>query len=70
MLLNLNKQSWMDSMTLEKYSAHCAENEKSVGQMLKLAKLYKKVNFYKKKRKAFTIHQSLKNLSRSKKKKR
>lgn len=43
MLLNLNKQSWMDSMSLEKYSAHCAGNEKSMEQMLKLAKLYTKV---------------------------
>jgi len=42
MLLNLNKQSWMDSMTLVKYSAHCAATEKSVEQMLKLAKHYKK----------------------------
>jgi hypothetical protein len=38
----------MDSMTLEKYNAHCAENEKSVGQMLKLAKLYKKVKLTRK----------------------
>jgi len=30
-------------MALEKYHAHCAGNEKSVEQMLKLAKLYKKV---------------------------
>lgn len=43
MLLNLNKQSWMDSLQLEKYSMHCQNNEKSVEQMLKLAKLYKKV---------------------------
>lgn len=43
MLLNLNKQTWMDSLQLEKFSSHCEKNEKSVEQMLKLAKLYKKV---------------------------
>lgn len=42
MLLNLNKQSWLDSMALEKYEAHCTANEKSVEQILKLAKMYKK----------------------------
>ncbi|KAL7074302.1 hypothetical protein ACQ4LE_006237 [Meloidogyne hapla] len=42
MLLNLNKQSWMDSMMLEKYTAHCSTNQTSVEQLLKLAKLYKK----------------------------
>lgn len=42
MLLNLNKQSWMDAMTLERYCTHCSKNEQSVEQMLKLAKLYKK----------------------------
>lgn len=43
MLLNLNKQTWMDSMALEKFSTHCDKNKKSIEQMLKLAKLYKKV---------------------------
>lgn len=42
MLLNLNKQTWMDSMALEKFSTHCDKNKKSIEQMLKLAKLYKK----------------------------
>jgi len=44
MLLNLNKRSWMDSMMLEKYTVHCSTNQTSVEQLLKLAKLYKKVN--------------------------
>uniref|UniRef100_A0A7E4VMM4 26S proteasome non-ATPase regulatory subunit 14 n=1 Tax=Panagrellus redivivus TaxID=6233 RepID=A0A7E4VMM4_PANRE len=42
MLLNLNKQSWMDSLQLENFAAHGEHNEESVKQMLKLAKLYKK----------------------------
>ncbi|KAL3091593.1 hypothetical protein niasHT_024175 [Heterodera trifolii] len=42
MLLNLNKQSWMDSMNLVNYNDHCARTEKAVEHMLKLAKLYKK----------------------------
>ncbi|KAE9548884.1 hypothetical protein FO519_007909 [Halicephalobus sp. NKZ332] len=42
MLLNLNKQSWMESLHLENFHGHCQHNEESVKQMLKLAKLYKK----------------------------
>lgn len=42
MLLNLNKQSWMESLYLENFSNHCRNNEQSVSQMLKLAQLYKK----------------------------
>lgn len=43
MLLNLNKQTWMDSLNLECFQSHCKSNEKSVENMLKLAKDYKKV---------------------------
>lgn len=43
MLLNLNKQTWMDSLNLDSFEHHCQKNEASVEQMLKLAKLYKKV---------------------------
>lgn len=46
MLLNLNKQTWMDSLNLENFQTHCKSNEKSVESMLKLAKLYKKVFFF------------------------
>ncbi|CAD5229063.1 unnamed protein product [Bursaphelenchus okinawaensis] len=42
MLLNLNKQSWNDSLALTNFDHHCKNNEKSVEEMLKLAKLYKK----------------------------
>ncbi|VDK50230.1 unnamed protein product [Anisakis simplex] len=42
MLLNLNKQTWMDSLGLEKFSVHCEKNQESMANMLKLAKLYKK----------------------------
>lgn len=45
MLLNLNKQTWMDSLNLENFQSHCKSNEKSVESMLKLAKHYKKVLF-------------------------
>jgi len=44
MLLNLNKQNWKDSMMLEKYTVNCSTNQKSFEQILKWAKLYKKVN--------------------------
>lgn len=42
MLLNLNKQSWNDSLSLGNFQQHCVSNEKTVEEMLKLAKLYKK----------------------------
>jgi 26S proteasome regulatory subunit N11 len=42
MLLNLNKQSWMESLHLENFTVHCQHNEEAVSQMLKLARLYKK----------------------------
>uniref|UniRef100_A0A914YWK7 26S proteasome non-ATPase regulatory subunit 14 n=1 Tax=Panagrolaimus superbus TaxID=310955 RepID=A0A914YWK7_9BILA len=42
MLLNLNKQSWMESLQLENFTTHCQQNEESVSQMLKLSRLYKK----------------------------
>ncbi|KAI6230094.1 26S proteasome regulatory subunit RPN11 [Aphelenchoides fujianensis] len=42
MLLNLNKQSWNESLALQNFEQHCGKNEKVVGEMLKLAKLYKK----------------------------
>jgi len=42
MLLNLNKQNWNDSLALGNFHQHCVNNEKTVGEMLKLAKLYKK----------------------------
>lgn len=44
MLLNLNKQSWNDSLALGDFQHHCSKNEKTVEEMLKLAKLYKKVH--------------------------
>lgn len=43
MLLNLNKQTWNDSLALGDFQKHCSKNEKTVEEMLKLAKLYKKV---------------------------
>lgn len=45
MLLNLNKQTWMDSLGLMRFSAHCEKNHASMATVLKLAKLYKKVIF-------------------------
>jgi 26S proteasome regulatory subunit N11 len=46
MLLNLNKESWNDSLSLGSFESHCARNEKTVDEMLKLAKLYKKVRIF------------------------
>uniref|UniRef100_A0A914S7D4 MPN domain-containing protein n=1 Tax=Parascaris equorum TaxID=6256 RepID=A0A914S7D4_PAREQ len=43
MLLNLNKQTWMDSLGLMRFSAHCEKNHTSMATVLKLAKLYKKL---------------------------
>ena len=42
MLLNLNKQTWMDSLNLDTFAHHCQKNEQSMQQIVKLAKLYKK----------------------------
>jgi len=49
MLLNLHKKSWVDGLTLENdgltlenYGTHCETNEKTVKEMLNLAKLYNK----------------------------
>ena len=43
MLLNLHKKSWIDGLTLNDYNTHCETNEKTVGEMLELAKNYSKV---------------------------
>ena len=42
MLLNLNKKSWIDGLTLKDYKTHCSTNEKTVKEMLDLAKNYNK----------------------------
>merc|ERR1712172_169678 len=42
MLMNLNKKSWMDGLTLHDYNEHCTHNEKTVKEMLELAKNYHK----------------------------
>ncbi|EPB71039.1 Mov34/MPN/PAD-1 family protein [Ancylostoma ceylanicum] len=42
MLLNLNKQSWMDSLAVQNYTTCSEKNKESMQAMLKLAKLYKK----------------------------
>ncbi|KAH1016254.1 hypothetical protein HUJ04_007508 [Dendroctonus ponderosae] len=42
MLLNLHKKSWMDGLTLADYSENCSTNEKTVADMLELAKNYNK----------------------------
>lgn len=42
MLLNLHKKSWVDGLTLDNYQSHCDTNEKTVKEMLDLAKLYNK----------------------------
>lgn len=43
MLLNLNKQSWMDSLAVQNYTSCSEKNKESMQAMLKLAKMYKKV---------------------------
>jgi 26S proteasome regulatory subunit N11 len=43
MLLNLNKQSWSDSIAVGNYERHCKNNKRSLEEMLRLATLYKKV---------------------------
>lgn len=42
MLLNLHKKSWMDGLTLADYTENCSTNEKTVAEMLELAKNYNK----------------------------
>merc|ERR1712087_567777 len=42
MLLNLHKKSWVDGLTLMDYKEYCSLNEKTVGNMLELAKSYHK----------------------------
>ncbi|XP_023347281.1 26S proteasome non-ATPase regulatory subunit 14 [Eurytemora carolleeae] len=42
MLMNLNKKSWSDGLTLRDYKDHCGLNEKTVEEMLQLAKNYDK----------------------------
>lgn len=46
MLLNLNKQSWMDSMQLESFSKRACGNKNTMEAMLKLAKSYRKVRVW------------------------
>jgi len=42
MLMNLNKKSWVDGLTLHDYNAHCEINKDTVKDMLTLAKNYGK----------------------------
>lgn len=42
MLMNLNKKSWMDGLTLNDYNEHCELNKGTVKEMLTLAKNYDK----------------------------
>lgn len=42
MLLNLHKKSWQDGLTLEDFNDHSAVNEKTVAEMVALAKAYNK----------------------------
>merc|ERR1711970_953128 len=42
MLMNLNKKSWVDGLTLKDYNHHCSLNQQTVGEMLQLAKNYDK----------------------------
>jgi len=42
MLMNLNKKSWVDGLTLRDYQNHCSLNQETVGEMLQLAKNYDK----------------------------
>uniref|UniRef100_A0A914WAI3 26S proteasome non-ATPase regulatory subunit 14 n=1 Tax=Plectus sambesii TaxID=2011161 RepID=A0A914WAI3_9BILA len=42
MLLNLNKQTWMDSLRLENFKVHCDKSQDTMASMLKLAKAYNK----------------------------
>lgn len=42
MLLNLHKKSWQDGLTLEDFKEHSSINEKTVAEMVSLAKAYNK----------------------------
>jgi 26S proteasome regulatory subunit N11 len=42
MLMNLNKKSWVDGLTLNDYNGHCQINKDTVKDMLTLAKNYDK----------------------------
>lgn len=42
MLLNLHKKSWQDGLTLHEFNDHSAINEKTVAEMVSLAKAYNK----------------------------
>jgi len=42
MLMNLNKKSWSDGLTLRDYKDHCSLNQNTVSEMLQLAKNYDK----------------------------
>jgi len=44
MLLNLHKKSWVDGLSLQDFNTHCTNNEKTVKEMLELAKNYHKVS--------------------------
>jgi 26S proteasome regulatory subunit N11 len=42
MLMTLHQKSWIDGLTLADYEKHCKLNEKTVKEMLELAKAYNK----------------------------
>jgi len=42
MLLNLHKKSWTDGLKVQQYDAHSSVNEKTVSELVNLAKLYNK----------------------------
>jgi len=43
MLMNLNKKSWIDGLTLRDYNDHCNLNTVSAFYLKKLIKLFSKV---------------------------
>ncbi|VEL43346.1 unnamed protein product [Protopolystoma xenopodis] len=42
MLMNLNKRTWQDGLTLSDYPTHCSANHKTLQSMLTLVKAYNK----------------------------
>ena len=42
MLLNLHKKNWTDGLKVQQYDAHSSVNEKTVSELVNLAKLYNK----------------------------
>ena len=42
MLMNLNKKSWVDGLSLRDFKEHCSLNKDTVGDMVRLAKDYDK----------------------------